>query len=404
MLKSSGYFVSPSVISWMRSAAQAGIDFVFRLPLAAMKRCPVARELTHHRLLRHALARDLRGVELGDELLDERLRILPCLLRVNLVEQRVVLDLAIANRLRDRRVVDLRVSVTAEADEIDHDVRAKLVAELHRHAAHAHHGVGIFAVHVEDGNRQALGQVRREAAGIGFVRIGGEADQIVNDNVNCSADVIAAQGREVQTLGGDSLPRESGIAVHDDGHDLQLAVVADARLLGARASHRHRVHGFEVAGIRHQVDAYLVAVGGGEQSGRADVVLHVAAAQHAAGIDVFEAGEDLRRRAVHHIDDDVQASAMAHRQHRLLGSLLGSGIENLVEQRDQRGVAFQRVALGSDVARMDGLSRRRRRAPADRAHARGRPARASCASIFSWIHWRRSVSAMCMNSTPMEPA
>ncbi len=81
----------------------------------------------------------------------------------------MVFDLAITDRLRDGRVVDLGMAVTAEADEIDHDVGAKLVAELHRHAAHAHHGIGIFAVHVEDGNGQALRQIRREAAGVGFV-------------------------------------------------------------------------------------------------------------------------------------------------------------------------------------------------------------------------------------------
>ncbi len=46
---------------------------------------------------------------------------------------------------------------------------------------------------------------------------------------------------------------------------------------------------------------------------------------------------------------------MAHRQHRLLRALSGGGIENLVQQRDQRSIPFQRIALGSDVAGVDGL-------------------------------------------------
>ncbi len=66
---------------------ESGIDFVFRLPLAAMERRPVGRQLSHHRLLRHALAGDLRGIELRDELLYERLRILTGVPRVDLVEQ-----------------------------------------------------------------------------------------------------------------------------------------------------------------------------------------------------------------------------------------------------------------------------------------------------------------------------
>ena len=46
---------------------------------------------------------------------------------------------------------------------------------------------------------------------------------------------------------------------------------------------------------------------------------------------------------------------MAHGEHGLLGAVLGRGVQNLVEQRNQRGVAFQRIALGADVARVDGL-------------------------------------------------
>ena len=112
--------------------------------------------------------------------------------------------------------------MTAESDEIDHHVAAKLVAILQGHASDANHGIGIFAVHVEDGNRQALGQVRREAAGVGFARVGGEADQVVDDDVHCAADGVAAQVGKVQGLGGDSLPCESRVAVHDERQDLQL--------------------------------------------------------------------------------------------------------------------------------------------------------------------------------------
>ena len=92
------------------------------------------------------------------------------------------------------------MAVAAEADEIHQDVGAELVAKLQRHAAHAHNGIGIFAVHMEDGNGQALRQIRREAAGVSFAGIGGEADQVVDDDVDGSADVVAAQIRQVQAF------------------------------------------------------------------------------------------------------------------------------------------------------------------------------------------------------------
>src|SRR5271167_281543 len=103
------------------------------------------------------------------------------------------------------------------------------------------------------------------------------------------------------------------------------------------------------------MDSDLFAVRAAEHAGRPDVIFHVAAAQNAAWIDVLKSGENLRRRTAHDVDDDVQASAMAHRQNGLLGAVLRGGVEDFVEQRNERGIAFQRIALGADVARVDGL-------------------------------------------------
>ena len=82
--------------------------------------------------------------------------------------------------------------MTPEPDQVDHDVGTKLVAILQRHSPDTHHGIGVFTVHVEDRDRQALGQVGREAAGIGIAGIGGESDQVVDDDVNRAADGVAA--------------------------------------------------------------------------------------------------------------------------------------------------------------------------------------------------------------------
>ena len=75
-----------------------------------------------------------------------------------------------------------------------------------------------------------------------------------------AADGVAAQVGEVQRLGGDSLPCKSRVAVHEERQHFGFAVAADARLLGAGASHRHRIDRFEMAGVRHQVNAQLAAV------------------------------------------------------------------------------------------------------------------------------------------------
>ncbi len=150
--------------------------------------------------------------------------------------------------------------------------------------------------------------------------------------MNRSAHGVAAQVGQVQALGGDSLPRKSGVAVHDDRHNLQLPVAPDARLLGASAAHGHRVHRLQVAGIRNQVNAHLLTMRRGEDSRRSDVILHVAAAQHAARIDILEPGKNLRRRTVHYVEDDVEAAAMTHGQHGLLRPIFRGRVQDLVQQ------------------------------------------------------------------------
>ena len=97
------------------------------------------------------------------------------LVRVELVELRVVLDGGVTPWLGDGGVVDLAVAVTTVADEVDDDVRMEAVAELRGDAGDAHDGVRVLRVDVEDGDGQPLGDVGGEACGVGFLGRCGEA-------------------------------------------------------------------------------------------------------------------------------------------------------------------------------------------------------------------------------------
>jgi hypothetical protein len=110
-----------------------------------------------------------------------------------------------------------------------------------------------------------------------------------------------------------------------------------------------------MAWIGNQVNTHWLSVGARVDAGRTNVILHVAAAQNAARIDVLKSGENFFRGTADDVDDDVQAPAMAHRHHSLFGSVSRSGVENLIQQRNQCGIAFERIAFGADVARVDGL-------------------------------------------------
>lgn len=60
-------------------------------------------------------------------------------------------DLAVHQRLREHRLVDLVVAVAPIADDVDDDVLVEGGPPLGRHVAHVHHALGVVRVHVEDG-------------------------------------------------------------------------------------------------------------------------------------------------------------------------------------------------------------------------------------------------------------
>ena len=337
---------------------ESGIDFVFRHPAPAGELRPVFRQGAHGGLLFQFARVLLGGFEFGpDFFVDSRSRgrIGANALAVKLPQRWMVLDLAIEQRLGDGGIVHLAVAVAAIADQVDHHVAVKAIAIFERQRAHAHHRLGIFAVDVEDGDRLPLRQVGGKARRVQLRRTGGEADQVVGEDVDRSADRKAFDASEVERLSRDALAGKSGVAVDHDGQNQFLAVGAGAHLLGARAAHGHRVHGFEMAGIRHQVDVNSAPVACEVVTGSADVVLHVAATQDAARVDIFEAGEDLLCWAVDNVSHHVQPPAMAHGQHRPLRVVLSRAFQNLVQHGNQRGHAFQRKALGTQVSRLQHL-------------------------------------------------
>src|SRR5260370_21623833 len=55
------------------------------------------------------------------------------------------------------------------------------------------------------------------------------------------------------------------------------------------------------------------------------------------------------------VDHDVEAAAMAHGHDGFGGAMLGDGVENGVEQGNERGHAFERKALGAEIAGLQDL-------------------------------------------------
>jgi hypothetical protein len=133
------------------------------------------------------------------------------------------------------------------------------LAELDRQLGDLADGLGIFAVHVEDGDFEHPRDVGGVAGRASVRRKGGEADLVVDDDVDGAARLVTLETSEVERFCHDALPHERSIAVDEQRHDPAAVAVAAAVLLGANTPLDHRVHPLEVARVEGEGEVHLVA-------------------------------------------------------------------------------------------------------------------------------------------------
>ena len=158
-------------------------------------------------------------------------------------------DHPVHQRLREGRVVGLVVAVAAVADEVDDDVALERVAERRRQPRRLHRGLRVVAVDVEhrrlDDLRDVAG-VAREAVVLGR---GGEADLVVDDDVDGAAGAVGGELGQRQRLGDEPLAGERRVAVDQQRHHRRAVGVVACSLLGAHDAFDDRIDGFEVARV-----------------------------------------------------------------------------------------------------------------------------------------------------------
>ena len=184
-------------------------------------------------------------------------------------------DRVVHQRLGEGRFVALVVAEAAVAPHVDDDVAAEGLAEFDRQLAAEGDRLGIVAVDVEDRCLDCFRHVRAIGRGATELRAGGEADLVVDDEMDRAAGAVAGQAGEAEAFGDHALPRERRVAVDQDRqHGLAMLVLAQ-RLDRARLAEHHRVDRFEVRGVGEQRQVDLVAVELAVRRG-AEVVLHIA--------------------------------------------------------------------------------------------------------------------------------
>ena len=131
--------------------------------------------------------------------------------------------LLVHQRLGERRLVALVVAVPAVADHVDDDVLAERLAELERQLGDVDDRLGILAVDVEDRHLDHLGDVGAVARRAGVAGRGGEADLVVDDDVDRAAGACSRAAATGSASRPPALAGEGRVAVDQERH-AQLAV------------------------------------------------------------------------------------------------------------------------------------------------------------------------------------
>ena len=268
------------------------------------------------------------------------------------------LDEVVHEGLRHRGVVALVVAAAAVADEVNDDVSFELLAVRECELGHAHDGLGVVAVHVEDWRLDGfghVGRVDRRSAVAGGRR---EAHLVVDDDVNRAARAVATQHAQLKGFEHDALAGHGRVAVHEHREGAEGRVIL-AILLRPHNALEHAVDGLEVRGVRREIDLELLAIRRSEVALGAEVVLDVARALHRLGVlRALELAEDLAVGFSGDVREHVQAAAVGHADRDLVKAMVGSALQDLVKQRNHTLATFEAEALLADVFGLqEGLER-----------------------------------------------
>ena len=157
------------------------------------------------------LLRQVRRLRGGDDLLADQL------LHIELPSGRQLAYPGVHQGLRLHRLLGLVVPPAAVADDVDDHILAEPHAVVRRQPRREDHGLGIIAVDMQDGRLHHLGDLRAVFGGAGVVlAAGGEADLVVEDDVDRAAGLEAPGLGHLEGLHDHALAGEGGVPMNED--------------------------------------------------------------------------------------------------------------------------------------------------------------------------------------------
>ena len=207
------------------------------------------------------------------------------------------------------------MTAAAVANDIDYDVFIELLTELEGQLSNTIDGLRVVTVHVEDWRLNALCDIGRVYGRARLRWRCGEANLVVNHDVDGSAGLVAAKLRHVQNFGNNTLAGKGRITVNQDRQHRIGGVVdaANAVELCAHDSLENRVYGFEVRRVSRKRNLDLLAFEARVNTFGAEVILNIARTLNGVGVVVaFELTEHLTIGFAGDVSEHIESTAVGH--------------------------------------------------------------------------------------------
>src|SRR5690606_39169214 len=180
--------------------------------------------------------------------------------RVDLQRRRMILDLLVHERLRHARIIAFIMAEAAIAEHVDHDRAIETLTELRRDLRRMDNRFRVVAIHMEDRRLHHLRHIGGIGRGAAMDRARGEADLVIDNEMDRAASAMPLQVRQAETFGNDALTRKGRIAVNEKRNDTLALAVLMLILLRTRLAEHYRINDLKMRGVRGQRQMNLVAI------------------------------------------------------------------------------------------------------------------------------------------------
>ena len=201
---------------------------------------------------------------------------------------------------------------------------------------------------MEDWGFHHFGDVGAVHGGAGVAGVGcGEADLVVDDEVDGAARAVAAGARHVEIGLVHAQADKGGITVDEHGQNLFLAFFAAPLLFGARGTADNGIDDFQMGGVEGEGNVHC-AVGGADVGTESVVVFHVAAGVfdvHAP----FKFGKQVGGLLAQCVHQHVQPAPVRHADDDFFHAVFSCVLNQIVQGGNRAFAAFHGEAFLPDI-------------------------------------------------------